>query len=128
LKTFYKYLVYLLILNILIVIAGFLILKIVNAGFRLTDLAILALSFSMITVILLFIFFRGQMKDPGNRTIYVMLSVSLKFLMEIVLALLWFFVGKKTSVSSLLLFFMLYLAFTLFSTFTMLKTLKTNSL
>jgi hypothetical protein len=57
-----------------------------------------------------------------------MVSAGLKFLLEIVLALLWFFVCKKTSLYSLLLFFILYLAFTLLSTFAMLKTLKSRSL
>jgi len=128
LKTFKKYLAYLLIFNILVFLTGFFALTLFDAGVRLGDLAILLLLFSIIAVIILFIFHRGQKKDPESRIIYLMLSIGLKFLLDIVLALLWFFVSKKTGLSSLILFFVLYLAFTLFSTFTMLNTLKTRSL
>lgn len=48
--------------------------------------------------------------------------------MELVLALVWFFIIKKTTAASLLLFFVLYLAFSLFSIFRMLNTLKNKSL
>ena len=127
-NTFCKYLAYFLILDILVVIAGFFLLKIVDAGFRFSDLAALTLIFSLINLIILYVFFRGQRKDPSSQTIHIMISAGLKFLLEIVLALLWFFVCKKTSLYSLLLFFILYLAFTLLSTFAMLKTLKSRSL
>lgn len=59
---------------------------------------------------------------------HLMLAISLKMLIEMVLALLWFFVAKKNSADSLILFFILYLAFSLFSIFCMLKTLKNKSL
>jgi hypothetical protein len=49
-------------------------------------------------------------------------------LLEMILALVWFFVLKKTDTSDLLLFFVLYLAFSLYSIICMLKTLKSKSL
>jgi hypothetical protein len=45
-----------------------------------------------------------------------------------VIALIWFFVAKKTSLQSVLIFFVLYLALTLFSVLIILKTLKNKSL
>jgi len=45
-----------------------------------------------------------------------------------VLALIWFFVAKKTYPSSVLLFFVLYLALSLYSVYFILKTLKSRSL
>jgi len=128
LNTFFKYLAYLLILDFLAGVAGFVLLKIIDAGFRFSDLAALTLIFTLINLIILYVFFRGQRKDPPSRTIHIMASVGLKFLLEILLALLWFVVSKKTSLSSLLLFFILYLAFTVLSTSAMLKTLKSRSL
>jgi hypothetical protein len=128
LKTFKTYLLYLLVLSILIFAAGSLSLALLETGLGFGDLIILLLSFSAIASLIMFLFFMGQQADPEYRMIFLMMSVGLKFILDIVLAMLWFFVGKKTSLPSLILFFVLYLAFTLFSTFAMLKTLKTKSL
>jgi hypothetical protein len=49
-------------------------------------------------------------------------------LLEMLFALLWFIAAKKTSGKLVLLFFVLYLAFTLFSVFIILNTLKTKSI
>jgi hypothetical protein len=40
----------------------------------------------------------------------------------------WFFIAKKTGLPSVILFFVLYLAFTLFLILVMLRTLKNRSL
>jgi len=57
-----------------------------------------------------------------------MVAVSIKLPLEMVLALIWFFVAKKTFASSVLLFFVLYLALSLYSIYFILKTLKSRSL
>jgi hypothetical protein len=45
-----------------------------------------------------------------------------------VLAFIWFIVAKKTSLPSVLIFFVLYLTLTLYSIWVILKTLKNKSL
>jgi hypothetical protein len=82
----------------------------------------------MISLINIVIFLKGQTKEPDSQTLYSLVAVSLKFLLELVLALVWFIVAKKTSLPSVLIFFVLYLTFTLFSIWVILKTLKNNSL
>ncbi len=84
--------------------------------------------FSVISLITLFIFLRGQTKTPDSQTMYSLFAVSLKFLLEMVLALIWFIVTKKTSLQSVFVFFVLYLTLTLFSVWVILKTLKNKSL
>jgi len=59
---------------------------------------------------------------------YLFVALSLKLLLEMFLALIWFIVGKKTGTISVILFFVLYLAFSLFSIFYMLKSLNDKSL
>jgi hypothetical protein len=59
---------------------------------------------------------------------HLLVAISVKFLMELVLALIWFFVAKKSDTPSLLLFFILYLGFSLFLVHLMLNTLRHNSL
>jgi len=89
---------------------------------------LLSSAFLIILIIILTIFFRGQTKEPDSQTMHSIVSVSLKFLLELVLALGWFIVAKKVSLISVLLFFILYLGFTLFSVWAILKTLKDKSL
>jgi hypothetical protein len=55
-------------------------------------------------------------------------AISLKFLLEMILALVWFIVAKKTALPSVLIFFVLYLALTLFTVLIILKTLKNRAL
>jgi hypothetical protein len=70
----------------------------------------------------------GQKKEPDGQTLTSLVAISLKFLLEMVLALFWFFVFKKKSFESLMLFFVLYLALSLFSIISIMKTLKNKAL
>jgi hypothetical protein len=108
--------------------AGYLITSVTKINVVYSDITVLSSAFSIIAVITLVIFLRGQAKEPDNQTLHSLVSVSLKFLLELVLALLWFIVAKKISLPSVLLFFVLYITFTLFSIWIILKTLKDKSL
>jgi hypothetical protein len=79
-------------------------------------------------VISLIIFLKGQKKEARSQPFYTLISITLKFLLELLIALFWFLIAKKTSISFLLMFFVLYLTFTLFSIFVILNTLKKKSL
>ncbi len=102
--------------------------KLPGVVFPLSDLAILVLSFTFISVVILMVFFTGLKKGQEARTMHILVAISLKLLLELLLALVWFFIAKKTLHSSLYLFFILYLPFTVFTTFAMFNTLKTKSL
>jgi len=70
----------------------------------------------------------GQKKNTESQTIYSLSAAGAKFLLELLLAFLWFFVGKKSELPDLLLFFVLYLAFTLFSILIISKELSNKKL
>lgn len=93
-----------------------------------TDVLVLTFSFSFISFITLGIFLRGQAKEADSQTLHSLVSISLKLLLEMVLALVWFIVTKKTAIHSVLIFFVLYLTLTLFSLLIILKTLKNKTL
>lgn len=112
----------------LILLTGYLLVSVIKFSLRYSDIAILSSAFSLIAFITIVIFLRGQTKEPDNQTLHSLVSVSLKFLLDIVLALVWFIVAKKTSLTSVLIFFVLYLTLTLFSIWVILKTLKNKSL
>jgi len=128
LKPTYKYILLLLILNILLLLSGYLLVSLTELNILFSDIAILTSAFSIIAIIALVIFLRGQTKDPESQTLHSLVSLGLKFLLEMVLALVWFIVAKKTSLQSVLMFFVLYLALTLFSVLIILKILKNKSL
>jgi len=128
LKPLYKYLLLLFLLNILLSAAGYLFIYLTSFNILLSDIIYPALFLSVIAFITLIIFFRGQTKDPESQTFHSLVAVGLKFLLELCLALVWFIVAKKNSLPSVLLFFILYLALTLFSIWVILKTLKNRSL
>jgi len=128
LKPPLKYILYLIVLEILILAGGFLITSDLNTGLLFRGIFYLSVSFALLSILILIIFFMGQNKEPVSQTMHLLVSISLKFLAELVIAFIWFFVSKKTGLSSVLLFFILYLAFTLFSVLVVLKTLRYKSL
>ena len=124
----HKYFLQLLFLYILLLLIGYLLVSLVILKISLSAIVILSTVFTLIAGICLIIFFKGQSKEPDSQTLYILVAVSLKFLLEIVFALVWFFVAKKTSLESVLMFFVLYLCLTLFSIQAILKTLKNRVL
>lgn len=127
-KPLHKYLLLLLLLNVLLSGAACLFISFSVFILAITDIVFPALSLSLIATVTLIIFFRGQTKDAESQTLHSLLAIGLKFLLELVLALVWFFVAKKTSLTSVIMFFVLYLTLTLFSVWIILKTLKNRSL
>jgi hypothetical protein len=127
-KPVFRYIRLLAILECLFLAAGFFVISKSGIGISFGEIALLSVIFTLIALLTIIIFFRGQGKDPASQTMHSLVSVTLKFLLELILAFVWFFVAKKTALSSVVLFFVLYLAFTLFSALIMVKTLKNKSL
>jgi len=128
LKRIYKYSLLLLLFNALLFFIAYLLVSVIKLNFSFGNIVILSLFFTVVACITLLIFFKGQSKEPDSQTLYILVAVSLKFLLEIVFALVWFIVAKKTSLESVLIFFVLYLCLTLFSLQVILKTLKNKAL
>ena len=112
------------IIEALILTGGLVLLSRSDPGFEFAGIVVLSMSFALLSLLTLIIFFIGLKKEPEARTMYILVAFGIKFILEMVIALLWFFVAKKTGLTSVILFFVLYLAFTLFSVLVVLKTLK----
>jgi len=123
-----KYFLLLLSLLLILNLTGILLGSIINTDIRPTDLQYLSLSFFAVSLIVLLLFFKGQTGDKKSQPLFSFVATTLKFLFELVIALVWFIVAKKTSLSCILLFFVLYLTFTMFSIWVILNTLKNKSL
>jgi len=128
LRGVFKYILLLIPLNILLTGTAFLFKSLVFSNLLLKDVVVLSSFFSLISVATLIIFFRGVAREPDSRTMHTLASVSLKFLLDMILALVWFFISKKTYLSSVFSFFVIYLTLTVFTISVILKMLKNRAL
>jgi len=130
LKALFKYTLLLVLLNVLLIGALYFIFNHGNIIFALNEISFLSIGFSTITILILFIFLMGQdqNKMPDAQTMHTLIAVSLKFILEMVLALVWFILWKKNSLASVFIFFILYLSLSLFSIGVIMKTLKNKTL
>jgi hypothetical protein len=127
-RQIHKYVLLLILLNILLTGTVLFFKSFFGINMVLKDFIVLLLSFSAISAITLTIFLRGLNREPDSQTIHTLAAVSLKFLFDILLALVWFLISKKTSLTSVFVFFVIYLTLTLFTIFVILKILKNRSL
>ena len=127
-RDFKKYSVVLMLFGLLLLLAGFIIIKTTGLKILFSDIAVLVFFFTLITLTSLAIFFRGQSREPASQTLHTLFSVSLKFLLELILTLIWLIVLKKTLTALVIMFFLIYLAFSIFLLIVVLITLKNRSL
>ena len=127
-RPLFKYVLLLIPLNFLLTGTAFLFKLFIYSNIPLRDVAMLSSLFSLIAVTTLIIFFRGLTREPDSQTLHTLVAVSLKFLLDMILALVWFFIFKKNYPGALITFFVIYLTFTLFTVSVILKILKNKSL
>jgi hypothetical protein len=127
-KRYLKYSAFLLTIFLLINCAGIILRDKFELKFSSDDLLVLSLSFAAISVVTLIIFFTGRSKEVKEQGMHTLVAIGSKFLGELVLVLIWFVLTKKVSVTYVILFFVLYLSFSMFSIGLILKTLKKKPL
>lgn len=127
-KPFIKYFFYLALLTMAFIAIGLLVVKSFDISMTAANVSVLAITFSIISFTTLFIFFIGQTKAPGDQLLYTLTAISLKFILAAVAALIWFVVAKNFQTQYVLLFFILYLAFTFFLVIVILNVLNNKAL
>jgi hypothetical protein len=127
-NKYLKYSALLLILFLIVNIAGIWSGRKFGLVFSPGDLFALTSAFAAITILTLFIYFRGRYKEEKEQAMHTLVAISTKFLAELALVLIWFVVAKKTSGTYVILFFVLYLTFSMFSIGLILKTLEKKRL
>ena len=122
-----RHYLFLLILSMLIIIMILGLDRIIPDLFNPVSTVMLAGGFSIIAFISLLIFFNGQRSDPEKSVFMTLITLGVKMLLSFVLALLFFVVFKNSRTGSVILFFILYLAFTFFVFLTIFSVLKKKS-
>ena len=93
-----------------------------------THIIITIIFFFLVNMGVLFTFFRGLDKNPKNGLLYTFAAISAKFLAYLIFILLFYLITKNLSSNYLILFFVLYLAFTIFILLALVKELKTRKI
>ena len=101
-------------------LAGYLFPSYVNRE----SLLIMVPVFFFIAALSLAIFFNAGRRDPDQKIVRTFVALSLKTILCLAFALIFFLVLKKKDSGTVILFFIIYLGFTLFVVFSMLNTLK----
>lgn len=117
----------LVILSMLIIIMVLGLNRIIPDLYSPVSTVMLAVGFSITAFISLLIFFNGQRSDPEKSVFMTLITLGVKMLLSFVLALLFFVVFKNNHTGSVILFFILYLAFTVFVFLTIFSVLKRKS-
>ncbi len=95
--------------------------------FKLIPALLLTLGFALAAFVSVLIFFNGFVTDSEKSVFMTLIALGVKMLLSFVLALLFFLVFKNDSTGSLVLFFILYLAFTFNVVHTFTSVLKEKS-
>jgi len=93
----------------------------------LKNILLLTAGFTLVSLIALIIFFFGQNTNPEKNVFSTLTAIGVKMVLSFILALLFFAVFKNKETGSVILFFILYLAFTVFVFFTFLRIIKRKS-
>ncbi len=80
--------------------------------------------FTLAAFISLLIFFNGFSSEAGRSVFLTLMALGMKLLLSLVLALLFLVVFKNDQIGSVILFFILYLAFTFYVIRTFVSVLK----
>lgn len=81
-----------------------------------------------ISVIVLLIFFRGYSIGGKSWLTHTLAAISLKFILYLFLIIAVYFFSKNRSLEFILTFFVIYLSFTSYLLFSLVKLLKTKNL
>lgn len=112
-------------LLILLILCG--LNKILPSFFAVNSILLLTGGFAVIAMTALVIFFHGTEGNGEKRVFVTLIAIGVKMLLSFVLALLFIVVCKNKETGSVLLFFILYLTFTVFVFLTFFRIIKKKS-
>lgn len=114
------------ILSLALVLAGFILLHFFPGFPGKEAILMLVISFFLLSLLVLGLNFIGSRREPEAQSLFNLAALGVKFLFSAVIALLYFEVFKKSGLNNILLFFVLYLTFTVFLVSVLIKDLNTR--
>lgn len=123
----YKRLLNTIILSLSLLLSGLIINKFLPGTADKSSLEILVISFFMLSVIVLSINFFASRKEADAQSLFNFAAIGVKFVLSAIIALLYFEAFKKSGLNNILLFFILYLTFTVYLMLIIVKSLSNRS-
>lgn len=114
------------ILSLALMLAAMVLLRLIPGFPDKSSVIILVTSFFIMSVIILSLAFVGSKKESDSQMLFTFGAIGLKFVLSAIIALLYFEVFKKSGLNNILLFFVLYLTFTVYLVFILIKDLNTR--
>lgn len=122
-----KHYIFLLAFALLIFLLLFGLNKISPSFFPVNNILLLTGGFALIAMAALVIFFHGTERNGEKRVFATLIAIGVKMLLSFVLALLFIVVFKNKETGSVILFFILYLVFTVYIFLTFFRIAKRKS-
>ena len=119
-----RHYLFLLFLSLLLIILIVTLNRFVPSLYNAADAAALAGGVTIAAFVSLLIFFYGFTSDRSKSVFMTLMALGTKLLLSLVLALLFLVVFKNDQPGSVILFFVLYLAFTIYVIQTFIRVLK----
>ena len=116
------------ILSLALMLAGMILLKFLPGIIDKGSLLILVPAFFILSMLIHTLNFLGLKRDPEERTLFTFGSIGVKFILSALIALLYFEAFKKTGLNNILLFFVLYLTFTVYLVLVVVKDLNARTI
>lgn len=117
----------LIVLSLLMIILIILVNRLQPSLYNPASAVALAGGFTLIAFISLLIFFNGLVSQNERSVLLTLIALGIKLLLSLILALLYLVVFKNDQTGSVILFFVLYLAFTFYVIRTFICVLKRTS-
>lgn len=122
--TYYLFLLVMsLVLIMLIILLNRLNPSLYNPG----SAVVLTVAFSLAAFASLLAFFNGFNSDTAKSVLFTLIALVIKTLLSLIIALLYLVVFKNDQTGSVILFFILYLTFTVYVIYTFTRVLKKKS-
>ncbi len=116
------------ILTLFLAIAGLMLSRFYPLYFDRESITIMLVSMFAISVSVHIIIHAGESKETDVQTMLSLAALGAKFILSAVLAIIYFKVFKKYGMNNILLFFVVYLCFTIFTVGLTVKALNIRSL
>ncbi len=123
-----KFLVRLFLIFIVLSIILYLTYTLYSLGIPFDQSAFILTGSFFISVIVLLVFFRGYSIGGKSWLTHTLAAISLKFILYLFLIIAVYFFSKNRSLEFILTFFVIYLSFTSYLLFSLVKLLKTKNL
>lgn len=110
--------------SMLVFILSALLIHVFKTGLTPGDLLLPGLVFPLLIAVSLLVFIAGRSKPSGKQPVFTMAALGIKFFLTSVFAIFYFIIIERTGTGHILLFFLLYLVFTVYLLSLILKALK----